>query len=170
MKKKITLIRHAKSSWKNDALSDHDRPLNRRGKQDAPTIGQRLATRGARPSLILTSPAKRARQTARLIADTIGYPREFIQREKTLYLAAPDQILAVIAEQDNGFNDICVVGHNPGITELASELSSIAFDNVPTCGIVELETEVRTWSDLKQTRCELQFFDYPRKADESASA
>ncbi|MDH3511983.1 MAG: histidine phosphatase family protein [Gammaproteobacteria bacterium] len=72
MKKRLTLLRHAKSSWNNPSLDDRDRPLNKRGERDAPMMGQRLLKKSTRPSLILTSPAKRARQTARLIAREIG--------------------------------------------------------------------------------------------------
>jgi phosphohistidine phosphatase len=165
MKKKLALIRHAKSSWKDDSVTDHDRPLNKRGKHDAPMMGRRLLAREARPSLILTSPAKRARQTARLIATSLEYPREFIQSEKELYLASPELILAVVAAQDDGFNDIFLVGHNPGITELASRLAGLQIDNVPTCGIVALEAEIESWSQLQSAHCHCSYFDYPRKED-----
>ena len=90
MPKRLTLVRHAKSSWDDASAADHDRTLNGRGERDAPMMGQRLLERGARPSLILTSTAKRARKTARLIAKQLGYPIEFIQGESELYLASPD--------------------------------------------------------------------------------
>ena len=88
--KRLTLLRHAKSSWKDPLLDDFDRPLNQRGERDAPVMGRRLQARGARPSMILTSPAKRALRTARLIAQAINYPAEFLQREAELYLAVAD--------------------------------------------------------------------------------
>ena len=93
MQKRITLLRHAKSNWKNASLADHDRPLNRRGSKAAPDMGKRLAGLGARPSLLLTSPAKRARETAQLIARELNYPLECIQSETELYLAPPAAIL-----------------------------------------------------------------------------
>ena len=170
MKKKLALIRHAKSSWKDDSVTDHDRPLHKRGKHDAPMMGQRLLTREARPSLILTSTAKRARQTAKLMATSLGYPHEFIQSEKKLYLASPDLILSVVADQDDGFNDIFVVGHNPGITELAGLLAGLRIDNVPTCGIVALEADIESWSQLRGAHYQCNFFDFPRKEDNQPSA
>ena len=97
------------------------------------------APRDTRPSLILTSPAIRALQTAKLVAREIGYPLEFLQREAELYLASPDEILAVLARQDDSFNDIIVCGHNPGMTDLANKLTGADIDNVPTCGIVVIE-------------------------------
>ena len=113
MQKRITLLRHAKSSWKDASLADRDRPLNRRGNKTAPDMGKRLAELGVRPSLLLTSPAKRARETARLIARELNYPLEFIQSESDLYLATPETILQIVARQDNGFNDVMLFGHNP---------------------------------------------------------
>lgn len=165
--KRLSLLRHAKSSWKDPDLEDYDRPLNQRGEHDAPMMGRRLAARGARPSLILTSTAKRARRTARLLAREIGYPVEFLQGEADLYLADPDGILAVLARQDDSFNDVIVVGHNPGLTELACRLAGIAIDNVPTCGIVAMETPARSWNELADGGCRLLYFDYPRRRGET---
>lgn len=162
MKKRLTLLRHAKSSWNNASLDDRDRPLNERGERDAPMMGQRLLQKDSRPSLILTSPAKRARQTVRLIAREIGYPIEFLQTEAELYLASPEILLNVIAEQENTFNDIVLCGHNPGITELTNQLTGMAIDNVPTCGMVYIEAEIKAWDELEGTRCTLAAFDYPK--------
>lgn len=163
MAKRLTLLRHAKSSHHDPALRDHDRPLNRRGESDAPAMGRRLVRSGGRPSLILTSTAVRARQTARLFAQAIGYPVEFIQSEAELYLADPDTMLDVIAGQDDNFNDIVVCAHNPGITELACGLTRTLIDNVPTCGMVVLDAAIDTWDQLSQVRCELVDFNFPKK-------
>jgi len=162
MKKRLTLLRHAKSSWENAGLDDRDRPLNKRGERDAPMMGRRLLKKNTRPSLILTSPAKRARQTARLIAREIGYPIEFLQTEHELYLAEPAAMLDIIAQQDNSFNDIVVCGHNPGITELSNYLSGVTIDNIPTCGMVYLEAEIKAWDELGGSPCTLAAFDYPK--------
>ena len=167
MQKRLALLRHAKSSWKDPSLEDYHRPLNKRGERDAPMMGRRLLARGARPSLIITSPAKRARRTARLIAREIGYPIEFLQREDDLYLADPDAILAVLARQPNSFHDVIACGHNPGLTELATRLTGINIDNVPTCGIVAMEADLKDWAELATARCHLLYFDYPRKRGES---
>jgi len=162
MTKRVTLLRHAKSSHHDLAVNDHDRPLNPRGERDAPVMGRRLTRKGGRPTLILTSTAVRARQTARLFAQAIGYPIEFIQSERELYLADPDTILDVVAGQDNAFNDLVVCGHNPGMTELACDLSGTYIDNVPTCGLVMLDAAIDSWDQLGPSRCELIDFDYPK--------
>lgn len=161
--KRLTLLRHAKSSWSQSGLSDHDRPLNHRGQHDAPVMGRRLITHGVRPSLILTSSAKRARETAKLVAREIGYPIEFLQTEKSLYLADPETILEVIEQQDDTFSDIVICIHNPGITDLANRLSSQSIDNVPTCGMIVIEVDTDSWSEISSSRRKFINFDYPKK-------
>jgi len=165
MPKRLTLLRHAKSSHDDLSLTDRERPLNKRGEHDAPLMAQRMLDRGARPSLILTSPAQRARQTARLIARKINYPIEFVQGEDELYLASPDALLDVVGRQDDGFNDIVVCAHNPGITQLTNRLGRESIDNVPTCGMVVLEADIENWADLRGARCELLHFDFPKSRD-----
>jgi phosphohistidine phosphatase len=127
-------------------------------------MGRRLVDKGGRPTLIVTSTATRARQTARLVARAIGYPQEFVQSERKLYLADPGTILDVIGEQDDAFNDLVVCGHNPGITELACILGDTHIDNVPTCGIVIVDAETDRWEGLRGAPRTLVEFDYPKKS------
>jgi phosphohistidine phosphatase len=162
-KRQLTLLRHAKSSWDGPGLKDRDRPLNERGERDAPVMGRRLRARGSRPTLMLTSPAVRARRTAQIIASEIGYPQEFLQREEDLYLASPGEIIAVIARQDSSFRDLIVCGHNPGLTELANRLTGAGIDNVPTTGVVIIGLDLKSWADLDGAQGELLLFDYPRR-------
>ncbi len=161
--KRLTLLRHAKSSWGQRGLADHDRPLNQRGQHDAPIMGRRLIAHGVRPSLVVTSSAKRARQTAKLLAREIGYPIEFLQTEKALYAADPATILDVIKAQEDTFSDIVVCTHNPGITDLANQLSGQSIDNVPTCGMVIIEADTDNWSEINTSPRKFITFDYPRK-------
>jgi phosphohistidine phosphatase len=125
-------------------------------------MGVRLASSGARPSLIMVSPARRARETATIVATKLGYPREFLQRENDLYLATPDDIVAVIGEQDDAFMDVVVVGHNPGLSELVNRLLPGQIENVPTSGLVGILLDIRSWGDLGNTTGELAHFEYPR--------
>lgn len=127
-------------------------------------MGRRLLARGARPTLMLTSPAVRARRTAQIIAREIGYPLEFLQREDDLYLASPDTIVQVVARQDDSFRDIVVCGHNPGLTELANRLLGPGIDNIPTCGMVIVELDLPSWQALDGARGELVLFDCPRRS------
>ena len=163
MRRQLTLLRHAKSSWDDATVKDRNRPLNDRGERDAPLMGQRLRARGARPTLFLTSPAVRARRTAKIIAREIGYPLEFLQREEELYLASPDEIMAVLARQDSSFRDIMVCGHNPGLTQLANLLTGAGIDNVPTTGVVVIELNLGRWADLDGAQGKLLLFDYPKR-------
>ncbi|HNP65649.1 MAG TPA: histidine phosphatase family protein [Woeseiaceae bacterium] len=160
--KTLTLVRHAKSSWEDSSLSDRERPLNRRGERDAPEIGRRIGGHGIRPSLIISSPAVRAWETARIIAREINYPIEFLQRENTLYLASLDTLLDTVVAQDEGFNNLMLVGHNPGLTEFANFLVPGICDNLPTAGIFSVEVESDDWSLYTRPVTRLAVYDYPK--------
>ena len=156
-------MRHAKSSWKDMSLSDRDRPLNKRGKRDAPEMGRRIQEHGIRPSLIVSSPAKRAWSTAKAVADAINYPREFLQKEDALYLASLDTILDVIMAQDNGFNNLMLFGHNPGFTDMANFLVPGLTNNLPTAGVVSVEIDQDDWNLYERPKTRLLVHDWPKK-------
>jgi len=161
--KTLTLVRHAKSSWKNRGLSDRERPLNKRGKHDAPLMGQSVAEAGARPSQIISSPAVRAWTTARIFARELGYPVEFLQREDGLYLASLDSLLDVIATQDAGFNNLMLFAHNPGLTDFANYLVPGLTNNLPTSGVVSVDLDSDDWMLYDRPKTDLVFYDYPKK-------
>ena len=172
--KTLSILRHAKSSWSDPTIDDRDRPLNKRGKRDAPLMGRRMIESAIRPSLILSSPATRAWATACTVAREISYPREFLQRDSRLYLASVEQIVSVLAEQDQGFNSILLIGHNPGLTEFANRLAPGLTSNVPTCGLVAVELDTDSWDLTELPRCKLLTYDYPKRhrdpGDSSANA
>ena len=161
--KTLTIVRHAKSSWDNQKLSDRERPLNKRGERDAPIMGQRLSEAGIRPSLIASSPAVRAWTTARVIAAEMSYPFEFLMRENNLYLASLNDLLDVIVEQDEGFQSLLIVGHNPGLTDLANFLCPDLTNNLPTAGVVSVNIDQDHWKLYEQPKTELILHDYPKK-------
>ncbi|MDH3305001.1 MAG: histidine phosphatase family protein [Gammaproteobacteria bacterium] len=161
--KTLTLVRHAKSSWKDTRLSDRERPLNKRGKRDAPVMGKRMIEHGIRPSLIISSPARRAWSTAKIIAAQISYPIEFLQRENGLYLASRDEILDIIVAQDNRFNNLMIVGHNPGLTDFANFLSPGLTNNLPTAGVVSVQIDQDDWNLYERPGTDLLVYDYPKK-------
>jgi len=146
--KTLVLVRHAKSSWKDASLPDRDRPLNRRGKRDAPEMGRRLAKLVGTPDLIMSSPAARALATARVFAEAVDYPVDGIREEERIYEAAPTEILDVIREIDDDVDGVLLFGHNPGLTQLVNQLSAPAVENVPTCGAVQLWFDIERWSDV----------------------
>lgn len=162
--KTLTIVRHAKSSWRDSGLPDKKRPLNSRGKRDAPEMGRRIQEHGIRPSLIVSSPATRAWTTAKVIAQAINYPREFLQKEDRLYLASLDEILDIVVAQDNGFNNLMVVGHNPGLTDFANFLVPGLTNNLPTAGVVSVKIDQDDWSLYERPATELLVHDWPKKS------
>jgi len=161
--KTLTLVRHAKSSWKDRGLSDRERPLNKRGEHDAPLMGQYVADAGVRPSQIISSPAVRAWTTARIFAGELGYPVEFLQREDGLYLASLDNLLDVVATQDAGFNNLMLFAHNPGLTDFANYLVPGLTNNLPTSGAVSVNLDTDDWMLYDRPKTDLVFYDYPKK-------
>ena len=163
--KTLTILRHAKSSWKDTGLSDHDRPLNKRGERDAPIMASRIQQAGIRPSLILSSPAVRAWTTAKVVAKKISYPIEFLQCDERLYNAGVRRIIDVLAEQDIGFNSIMIVGHNPGFTDFANYLVPGLTHNIPTCSFVSVTVDSDDWNLKADKNAELVTYDYPKKTN-----
>ena len=161
--KKLFLVRHAKSSWKDNRLSDFERPLNKRGRRDAPFMGKLLAQQGVQPDLIISSPANRTSATAKFFCDEINYPFNDVILEPKLYLADSDRIIQILHSVDNKFNNIMLFAHNPGITELSNQINDHQIDNIPTCGIVSLRLSFNSWENLGPDSCEFIFFEYPKK-------
>ena len=160
--KTLTIIRHAKSSWADSGLDDFDRTLNRRGKQDAPMMGQRLAERDVYPDLILSSPAKRADKTIKKIAKKIEYPREDIIFEEKMYLADVPELLKIIRSIENSVQHLMLCGHNPGVTEFSNYVSGERIDNMPTCGVAVIGFDINSWNDVDRNTGVLERFDYPK--------
>lgn len=161
--KSLTIVRHAKSSWKDRGLTDRERPLNKRGERDAPIMAKRVAETGIRPSQIISSPAVRAWTTANIFARELGYPAEFLQREDGLYLASLDNLLDVVATQDTGFNNLMLFGHNPGLTDFVNYLVPGLTSNLPTAGVVAVNLECEDWMLYDRPPTELTLHDYPKK-------
>lgn len=159
----LTIFRHAKSSWDDTDQPDHERPLNDRGERDAPLMGNKVRSLCIRPSLIVSSDAQRAWQTAKIIAQQIAYPAEFLQRDKRLYLANLRTLLDVIAELDDGFNSVLLVGHNPGLTELANLLFPGITTNLPTAGFVSVMIDCDHWNIRDRRSVKRLAYEYPKK-------
>jgi phosphohistidine phosphatase len=161
--KRLFLVRHAKSSWDDPSLDDIDRPLNNRGKRNAPEMGIRLRKQGIIPDLLISSPANRAHTTAKRISEEIGYPKKKIQIEDRLYHGSSNSMLSVIHSQNNTINSVMLFGHNPGFTDFANMLCGINIYNIPTAGIVAIDFSIDDWSEVSYNTGELVFFDYPKK-------
>jgi phosphohistidine phosphatase len=160
--KTLTLVRHAKSSWKHPELTDRQRPLNKRGERDAPEMGRRLAGRGERPDLIVSSPAVRALTTARTIARAVGHAEEEIVLEERVYDADDEDLLELVRGLDDAFEHVMLFGHNPALTDLVNRLVAEPLDNVPTCGVVRLEHPGATWHEFGRSGPLAMAFDWPK--------
>ncbi len=127
-------------------------------------MGARIAAAGIRPSLIVSSPAVRAWTMAKLVAQELGYPPEFLHRDDKLYLASLNDLIDVVATQDVGFESIVIVGHNPGLTDFANYLSPNLTSNLPTAGVVSVCIDRNDWNLYERPATQLALYDYPKKA------
>ncbi len=162
--KRLLLLRHAKAVPATDPLVDITRSLAERGERDARRIGERLREQRLHPTLILTSPAARALQTAQIVASAIDYPHERIALERRLYLAEPAAIVEIIAAQDAALETLLVVGHNPGLTDLVHRLlPDFDVDDMPTGAVVGIDYAV-AWSSMDDATAALSYYDFPKNS------
>jgi len=159
----LYLVRHAKSSWENPDLSDFDRPLNDRGRKDAPRMGKRLKEREVAPDLMLSSPAKRAITTCEEIASIIGYDASRIKTDRRIYHASEEELLSVLSKLSDTQKTVMLFGHNPGFTQFANSIFNEHIMNIPTCGIVAGRLKIKSWSEINAGCGKLDFFDFPKK-------
>jgi len=144
--KTLLVLRHAKSSWEDPGLRDHDRPLNPRGVHDAPRMGRLLIEEGLVPERVLTSTANRARSTAELAAGVME-DRPDIEQVRELYLASPHEYLEVVAELGEDADPLMVVGHNPGVTALVTVLTGVC-EEMPTAALAAVELDIDDWAEI----------------------
>ncbi len=168
--KTLYVIRHAKSSWDDPNQDDFERPLNKRGKKDAPNMAKRLKEKRVTPDFMITSPAIRALDTCKQFAKILDYDKDKIKNDKRLYHANEDQILTVIRELEERKRDkeevVLLFGHNPGLTEFVNSLIDEYIDNIPTCGVVKIHLKIDRWKEINVGCGELVFFDFPKRKEE----
>jgi phosphohistidine phosphatase len=160
--KELLLVRHAKSSWDDPYLDDHDRPLNDRGLRHAPEMGKRLQGWSIRPDVWISSTALRAITTAEILAEQVGFPQDQIQRSKDLYHASATDLLEFIAGLDDAIGSAILFGHNPGMTSLVANLYGLLIGNVPTCGVVHLQFREAKWKAVSSALPARAYFDFPK--------
>jgi phosphohistidine phosphatase len=163
MSKKLYIVRHAKSSWDYEDISDIDRPLSLRGINDAGLMADRLKSRRNIPSLIMTSPACRALHTATIFARTFNLPWEQLRIVEKMYPGSVDDMLKILEKVENSYPSVMIFGHNPAFTEFANYFLSQPVDNVPTAGVVALNFPGDNWKDLKHLQPVIEDFDFPKK-------
>jgi len=160
--KTLILVRHAKSSWDTPGLSDFDRPLNERGKKDAPEMAKRVKEKDIKIDQFVSSPAKRAKKTAKYFAEEFNADKNDIKLEEELYLATPSAFSNTIDKLDDEHKTVAMFAHNPGITEFASSLTNVRIDDMPTCAVFAIQVETDKWSEFKTAEKKFLFFDYPK--------
>lgn len=144
--KTLLILRHAKSSWDDPDCDDHDRPLNPRGLRTAPLVGQLIRDENIVPELIVSSTAKRARETAHIVGENCGY-QSAVELNPNLYPTSAPSCLNVLADIDDRYDSVLLVGHNPGLEHLAEHFSG-HYERLPTAALVQFSLDVENWSDL----------------------
>jgi len=161
--KTLYLVRHAKSSWKDMTLADRNRPLNKRGKRDAPFMGKLMYEHGIFPEVLISSPALRALTTAKAFAKALNYPSERLLLNEQLYEASVYDLLEIVQQLEDNWQSVMLFGHNMTYTMFANWYANPPLDNVPTGAVVALQFDVEQWSSIRSNNGQLQFFEYPRK-------
>lgn len=159
--KTLLLVRHAKSSWDNVAQPDFDRPLNERGKKDAPEMAERIKEKGISPDLLVSSPAKRAKKTARIFAEVFGIDKDAVKLVDELYNPSKAAFVAAISDLPEEHKTVLLFSHNPDITEYANSLTNVRIDDMPTCAVFAVSCE-GAWKNFETETKKFLFFDYPK--------
>jgi phosphohistidine phosphatase len=144
--KTLLVLRHAKSSWSDPALDDHERPLNTRGRRDAPRMGELVREYGLIPDVVISSDAVRARLTAEAVIEAARYGGE-IRLDPRLYMAGPADILSLLRTVGKKTETVMIVGHNPGLEELVAQLTG-AWQDLPTAALAQIALPIDQWRDL----------------------
>ena len=147
--KTLLVLRHAKSSWNDPALDDHERPLNKRGRRDAPRIGELVREYGLMPDLVISSDAVRARLTAEAVAEAARYAGEILL-DPHLYMARPADILSLLPTVRENPKTVMIVGHNPGLETLVEQLTG-ELQDLPTAALAQIDLPIDQWRDLTRS-------------------
>jgi phosphohistidine phosphatase len=158
--KTLILVRHAKSDWGHEGLEDIDRPLNERGYRDAEIMRKYLFAKYTYIDHFVSSPAVRAFTTATIFARKYERDVRQIELDPSLYHSPIQNYLAKINSLDDQHNSVILFGHNPGITEIASHISDYEFENIATCGIVSVQFDIKSWTEVDDHAGQLEFYEF----------
>lgn len=161
----LLVVRHAKSSWDNSVLSDFERPLNDRGKKDAPVMAERLKDKKIKIDAYISSPAKRAKKTAKIFMEEFGAKEKDLTLVQSLYEASVDDFYHAVERLDDKDDTVALFSHNPGVTDFINSLECSPIYNMPTCGVYALKINTKHWKEFKEAGKEFLFFDYPKNED-----
>ncbi len=162
MKKRILIVRHAKSDWGNEVINDFYRPLNNRGHENAPEMAARLLKNKFVPEKIITSPAIRAFTTAQHFAEAFDYDVNALQLDKNIYEASVSVLLNVINKADEQYNFIALFGHNNGVSDLVNYLTDKNISSLATCATVIIQFDTHNWDEISAGTGKIIYHDYPK--------
>ncbi len=161
--KSLLIVRHAKSSWDDLSQKDFDRPLNDRGKKDAPAMAKRIhKEKNIELDAIISSPAKRAFATAKFFAEEFDVKKKNVIEWPELYEASIDKFYKAISNLDDDYTSVALFSHNPGITAFVNELTNTRIDDMATCAVFGIHIKSKSWKDFETAEKEFWFFDYPK--------
>lgn len=158
--KTLYIVRHAKSSWKDLSLADFDRPLNKRGQNDAPFMAQKLKDMNISVDKIISSPALRAKTTAEVLYSTLEIENE-LEFDSKIYDYHFESIEPIVKLFDNNYSDIILVGHNPSLNEFVGIYLGLE-DNIPTNGVIGINFDIEQWDEVSPKKAQQLFFIYPK--------
>jgi phosphohistidine phosphatase len=162
----LYIVRHAKSSWDFPELADIDRPVIEKGINSTKKIAKELNQKNIVVDHIISSHAKRARETAKIIAAGINYPIEKIEINKHIYEHSDDDILEVISGVDNDMISLMIFGHNPTFTQLANRFLDEQIELLPTSGLVSFSFETNSWGELLKAKHKTNFMLFPKQLND----
>ena len=160
--KELLILRHAKSSWDQPWMSDLDRPLNERGKRDAPIMAQKLQDNGGAPQAIICSPAQRTRATAAIFMHSLKLVPEKLNIEPNLYESSTLKVDQIVKELPANIDRVLLVGHNPVLTDWINRYAEYMIDNLPTCGLAWFTFDIDSWQDISFENGKLQHLWFPK--------
>jgi phosphohistidine phosphatase len=162
MKRNLYLVRHADSTWSEEIGNDFKRILTEEGVMNAEVMGERLVERKAKADLILTSPALRALETAKVIANALKYKEKELSEHPRIYEATSRTLIEIINMVDEKVKNLMLVGHNPAISRIVEFLTNNTLDNMPPAGIVHISfPSAESWSDVSLGSGKFEWYDYP---------
>ena len=159
--KNLIIVRHCKSSWKDPSLSDFDRPLNKRGNIDGELMSNYLREKEKKIDKLISSTSKRTRLTSKYFIEKIHF--NSISYLDELYHASYSEIIKIISKIENNFNNIMVIGHNPGLTELINQNTSMNIYNLPTTGVVKVKFKGDKWERITENKGKIVYKKFPKE-------
>tara|TARA_B100001287_G_scaffold246876_1_gene225111 strand:+ start:275 stop:763 length:489 start_codon:yes stop_codon:yes gene_type:complete len=159
--KKLIIVRHSKSSWKDLSLSDFNRPLNGRGKSDGPLMADYLKSKINKIDYLHSSSSVRTFETSKYFINQIQFGK--VEYDDSLYHSSATSILNMISNYSADYQSVMIIAHNPGLTNLINNITNISLDNLPTTGIAEIEFNINDWSKLSYKNSNLIDLKFPKQ-------